>query len=94
MAERVGRPCAGSLNQIPRHPDFHTVSWSTFEWYVDPLLSRGGPLPVPWTLDVHVHVTFGDIWCRVVSFDPAPHIYQRGERVGEPVCTIHGHYPE
>ena len=20
-------------------------------------------------------------------------MYQRGERVGEPVCTIHGHYP-
>ena len=37
-AERVGRPCAGSLNQIPRHPDFHTVSWSTLGWYVDPLV--------------------------------------------------------
>ena len=37
--------------------------------------------------------TFGDIWCLFVSFGPAPHIYQRGERVGEPVCTIHGHYP-
>ena len=39
-------------------------------------------------------MTFGDIWCLFVSFGPAPHIYQRGERVGEPVCTIHGHYPE
>ena len=39
-------------------------------------------------------VTFGDIWCLFVSFGPAPHIYQRGERVGGPVCTIHGHYPE
>ena len=39
------------------------------------------------------HLTFGDIWCLFVSFGPAPHIYQRGERVGEPVCTIHGHYP-
>ena len=38
--------------------------------------------------------TFGDIWCMFVSFGPAPHIYQRGERVGEPVCTIHGHDPE
>ena len=38
--------------------------------------------------------TFGDIWCLFVSFGPAPHIYQRGERVGEPVCTIHGHCPE
>ena len=37
---------------------------------------------------------FGDIWCLFVSFGPAPHIYQRGERVGGPVCTIHGHYPE
>ena len=27
--------------------------------------------------------TFGDIWCRFVSFGPAPHIYQRGERVRE-----------
>ena len=36
---------------------------------------------------------FGDIWCLFVSFGPAPHIYQRGERVGEPVCNIHGHYP-
>ena len=39
-------------------------------------------------------VTFGDIWCLFVSFGPAPHIYQRGERVREPVCTIHGHYPD
>ena len=39
-------------------------------------------------------VIFGDIWCLFVSFGPAPHIYQRGERVGEPVCTIHGHYPD
>ena len=38
--------------------------------------------------------TFGDIWCLFVSFGPAPHIYQRGERVGGSVCTIHGHYPE
>ena len=38
--------------------------------------------------------TFGDIWCLFVSFGPTPHIYQRGERVGEPVCTIHGHYPD
>ena len=37
---------------------------------------------------------FGDIWCQFVSFGPAPHIYQRGERVGGPVCTIHGHCPE
>ena len=22
-------------------------------------------------------VTFGDIWCQLVSFGPAPHIYQR-----------------
>ena len=44
-------------------------------------------------IDLHL-VTFGDIWCRFVSFGPAPHIYQRGERVGEPVCTIHGHYPD
>ena len=35
---------------------------------------------------------FGDIWCLFVSVGPAPHIYQRGERVREPVCTIHGHY--
>ena len=41
-----------------------------------------------------VHVAFGDIWCQLVSVGPAPHIYQRGERVREPVCTIHGHYPE
>ena len=33
---------------------------------------------------------FGDIWYLFVSFGPAPHIYQRGERVREPVCTIHG----
>ena len=25
---------------------------------------------------------FGDIWCRFVSFGPAPHIYQRGEIPG------------
>ena len=37
---------------------------------------------------------FGDIWCLFVSFGPAPHIYQRGECVREPMCTIHGHYPE
>ena len=37
---------------------------------------------------------FGDIWCQFVSVGPAPHIYQRGERVGEPVCTMHGHYPD
>ena len=41
-------------------------------------------------IDSHL-VTF---WCLFVSFGPAPHIfYQRGERVGEPVCTIHGHCP-
>ena len=28
-------------NQIPRHPDFHTVSWSTLGWYVDPLVGGG-----------------------------------------------------
>ena len=39
-------------------------------------------------------VTFGDIWCLFVSFGPAPHIYQRGERVGGAVCTIHGHCPD
>ena len=37
---------------------------------------------------------FGDIWCQFVSFGPAPHIYQRDERVGGAVCTIHGHYPD
>ena len=36
------------------------------------------------------HLAFGDIWCQFVSVGPAPHIYQRGERVGGPVCTIHG----
>ena len=36
---------------------------------------------------VYVLVTFGDIWCQFVSFGPAPHIYQRGERVGGAVCT-------
>ena len=36
-------------------------------------------------------LAFGDIWCQFVSFGPAPHMYQRGERVGGPVCTIHGH---
>ena len=35
-------------------------------------------------------MTFGV--CLLVSFGPAPHIYQRGERVSEPVCTMHGHY--
>ena len=47
----------------------------------------------PSLLIVSFLVTFGDIWCLFVSFGPAPHIYQRGERVGGPVCTIHGHYP-
>ena len=44
--------------------------------------------------------SFGDIWCQLVSVcirqPRSAHlsvIYQRGERVGEPVCTIHGHYP-
>ena len=41
----------------------------------------------------HLVTFFSDIWCLFVSFGPAPHIYQRGKRVGEPVCTIHGHYP-
>ena len=36
-------------------------------------------------------LTFGDIWCLFVSVGPAPHIYQRGERVRGAVCTIHGH---
>jgi len=35
-------------------------------------------------------VTFGDIWCLFVSFGPAPHIYQRGERVGEPGFSYPG----
>ena len=37
--------------------------------------------------------SFGDIWFWFVSVSPAPHIYQRGELVREPLCTIHGHYP-
>ena len=47
-----------------------------------------------WRTNTQSLVTFGDIWCLFVSFGPAPHIYQRGERVGGPVCTIHGHYPD
>ena len=38
--------------------------------------------------------SFGDIWFWFVSVSPAPHIYQRGELVREPLCTIHGHYPD
>ena len=30
---------------------------------------------------------FGDIWCQFVSFGPAPHIYQQGERVRGPRCA-------
>ena len=30
------------------------------------------------------------MWCQFVSVGPAPHIYQRGERVRGPVRTIHG----
>ena len=62
-------------------------SWLT--WVLD--RSSSSPAAV---LDQVDHLAFGDIWCLFVSFGPAPHIYQRGERVGEPVCTIHGHYPE
>jgi len=45
-----------------------------------------GDILVPVQTTEHL-VTFG---VNFVSFGPAPHIYQRGERVGGPVCTIHG----
>ena len=34
-------PKSGPPNQIPRHTDFHTVSWSTPGWHVDPLVGGG-----------------------------------------------------
>ena len=52
-------------------------------------VARGGAgqsRRAPDAITVPTH--FGDIWCLFVSFGPAPHIYQRGERVGGPVCTI------
>ena len=60
-------PCAGSLNQIPRHA---RLSYSVVvhpRWYVDPLVASkqasivcllalfGGVLPVPWTLDIRLY---------------------------------------
>ena len=29
LTERAWRPWVGTLDQIPRHPDLHQVSWST-----------------------------------------------------------------
>ena len=78
-----GRTVASA--SLPRDtPRIASASWRKALTFIGPAFAR-----------FYRHVlTFGDIWCLFVSFGPAPHIYQRGERVGEPVCTIHGHYPE
>ena len=57
-------------------------------------LTSGGRR-APWSRRARrLQRVFCDIWCQFASFGPAPHFYQRGERVGRPVCTIHGHYPD
>ena len=72
----------GSENTVfhgtPR--DFHTVSWSSLGWHVYPVLvSRGLRAPVCVScvrcgLEYLTNMHFGDIWCRFVSFGPAPHM--------------------